>query len=204
VAFVQRVGPEVIALAPIEKTIESGFIPADRAEEVKEQAREQARSPLTRITGPLSEIGGVFLFLCFLAAILLLFAMLFGGKLNYWQALCVAMYSSMPPIVVDKLLSLILLYIKAPDEIEPMKGQRGLVRADLGILFSATDHPYLYVLGSFIGLLTLYGLWLEATGLRYCGQKLSSVSAWTIVLILWVIVVVFALIAAALFPAFVT
>lgn len=204
VAFVQRLGPEVIALAPIEKTIESGWIPAESADQIREQTREQARSPLTRIFGPLSEIGGVFLFMCFLAAILLLLAMLFGGKLTYWQALCVAIYASMPPIVITKLLSLILLYIKSPDDIEPIKGQRGLVTADLGFLFSPADHPYLYVFASFFGILTLYGMWLEATGLRHSGEKISSASGWTIAIILWAIALVFALVAAALFPAFVT
>lgn len=203
VAFVQRLGPETIALAPIEKTIESGFIPADQAERVKEQALETARSPLNRVAGPLSETAGLFLFMCFLAAIFLLMAMIFGGRLTYWQALCVAVYSSLPPIVIDKVLSLILLYIKSPDEIEPLKGQRGLVRADLGLLFSPADHPYLYVLGSMIGVLTIYGLWLEVNGLRHAGEKISSASAWTIALILWSVGVVLALIAAALFPAFV-
>lgn len=204
VAFVQRLTPEVIALAPIEKTIEGGWIPADRAEQVKDDAREAARSPVTRITGPLTEIGGIFLFMVFLAALLLLLALIFGGRLNFWQALCVAMYSSMPIFVIEKLLSLLLLYIKSPEDIDPIRGGRTLVKADLSILFSPTAHPYFYVLGGFLGLLTLYGLWLEATGLRHTGEKISSASAWTIVLILWTIGLVFALSAAALFPTFVT
>ncbi len=204
VAFVQRLTPEVIALAPIEKTIEGGWIPAERAEQVKDEAREAARSPVTRITGPLTEIGGIFLFMVFLAALLLLLALIFGGRLNFWQALCVAMYSSMPIIVIEKLLSLILLYIKSPEDIDPIKGGRTLVKADLSILFSATAHPYFYVLGGFLGLLTIYGLWLEATGLRHTGEKISSASAWTIALILWTIGLIFALAAAALFPTFVT
>lgn len=203
VAFVQRVGPETIALAPIEKTIESGWIPADRAEQTREQAREAARSPINRITGPLTEVGGIFLFMCFLAAIFLLLAMIFGGRLTFWQALCVAVYSAMPVILIERLLSVVLLYIKSPDEIDPLKSQRGLVRADLGVLFNPAEHPYLYVIGSMIGLLTIYGLWLEVNGLRYAGEKISSASAWTIALILWVTGLVLALIAAALFPAFV-
>src|SRR3990172_12328946 len=95
VAFVQRLTPEVIALAPIEKTIEGGWIPADRADAVREQTREAARSPLLRVTGPLTDAGGILLFELFLAAILLLLALIFGGRLNYWQALCVALYSSL-------------------------------------------------------------------------------------------------------------
>ncbi len=95
-----------------------------------------------------------------------------------------------------------MLYIKSPDDIDPLKGARGLVRADLGIFFKPSEHPYLYVMGSAIGLLTLYALWLEATGLRYAGEKISSSSAWTIVLILWGIGLLFGLGAAALFPSF--
>ncbi len=204
VAFVQRLTPEVVALAPIEKTIEGGWIPAERAEKVKDDAREAAGSPVTRITGPLTEIGGIFLFLVFLAALLLLMALIFGGRLNFWQALCVAMYCSMPIVVIEKLLSLLLLYLKSPDDIDPIKGRRSLVKADLSILFSATAHPYLYVLGGFLGLLTIYGLWLEATGLRHTGEKISSASAWSIALILWTIGLIFTLAGAALFPTFVT
>jgi len=203
-AFVQRLTPEGVALAPIEKTIEAGWITADKADQVREQTREVARSPLFRVTGPLSDVGGIFLFENFLAAMLLVLALIFGGRLTFWQALCVAMYSSLPVVVIDKLLSLVLLYIKSPDDIDPIKGQRGLVRADLGVLFSPAEHPYLYVLASFFGLLTIYGLWLEATGLQYAGEKISSASSWTIALILWAIGLLFALIAAALFPTFVT
>jgi hypothetical protein len=204
VAFVQRLTPEVIALAPIEKTIEGGWISADKADEIREQTREDAKTPVARVTGPLLEIGGIFLFMVFLAAILLLLALIFGGRLNFWQALCVAVYSTLPPFVIEKSLSVILLYLKSPDDIDPIKGQRGLVRADLSILFSPGDHPYLYVFGGFLGLITLYGLWLEATGLQHAGEKISSASAWTIALILWGIGVIFALAAAALFPTFVT
>jgi hypothetical protein len=201
-AFVQRLTPEVIALAPIEKSIEGGWIPADSADAIREQTREAAKAPVARVTGPLTVIGGIFLFFAFLAAIFLVLALIFGGKLNYWQAFCVVVYSALPVIVIDKALSLVLLYMKSRDDIEPLQGQRGLVRADLGLLFKASEHPYLYVLGGSIGLLTLYGLWLEATGLRYAGEKISSASAWTIALILWGIGLVFGLGAAALFPSF--
>ena len=205
VAFVQRLTPEVIALAPIEKTIESGWIPPDRADAVRDQAREAARSPLLRVTGPLTDVGGIFLFELFLAAILLVLALVFGGRLNYWQALCVAIYSSLPVVVIDKLLSIVLLYLKSPDDISPLKGQASLVQADLGILFSPTEHSFLYVAGGFLGLLSIYRLWLEATGLRHCGEKLSSASAWTIALIVWGIGLVLSLIFfAALFPSFIT
>ncbi len=43
VAFVQRLTPEFVALAPIEKTIEGGWITGDRADQAREQAREAAQ-----------------------------------------------------------------------------------------------------------------------------------------------------------------
>jgi hypothetical protein len=98
----------------------------------------------------------------------------------------------MPVIVITKLLSLVLLFIKSKDDIDPLKGRGGLIRADLSVLFSPTDHPYLFVAGGFFGLLTIYGLWLEASGLRHCGEKVSSASAWTIVLLLWALFLVLA------------
>jgi hypothetical protein len=204
VAFVQRLGPEVIALAPIEKTIEGGWIPEDAAARAREQAIEAAHAPITRVTGPLSEVGGIFLFMLFFAALLVLLVMMFGGRLHYWRAVSIAFYSALPPIAIDKLLSLLLLYLKSPDEIEPIRGQRGLVRADLSILFSPSEHPYLYVLGGFLGLLTIYGLWLEVVGLRNTGQKVSSTSAWSIALLLWGIGLILGLSLAALFPTFIT
>jgi Yip1 domain len=204
VAFTKRMTPEVIALAPIEKTIEGGFIPAERADLIREQTREAAKSPMIYVTGTLSETGVIFLLLCFLAAVFLVLALIFGGKLNFWQAMCISTYSLLPVIVIDKLLSLVLLYVKSPDDIDPLKGARGLVRADLGILFKPSEHPFLYVMAGSIGLLTLYGLWLEATGLRNTGEKISSGSAWTIVLLLWAIGLFFGLAGAALFPTFVS
>ena len=52
VAFVQRLTPEVIALAPIEKSIEGGWIPADRADAIREQTREAAKAPIAKVTRP--------------------------------------------------------------------------------------------------------------------------------------------------------
>src|SRR3977135_4315842 len=79
VAFTKRLTPEVIALAPIEKTIEAGFIAADKADAIREQTREAAKSPTIWVTGTLSETFFSFLFLCFSATLFLVLALFFGG-----------------------------------------------------------------------------------------------------------------------------
>lgn len=203
-AFSQRIGAEKIAAAQAEKVIEGGWIPPDKQPEFKQNAIDEARSLVARIVAPFSQAGGVFLFMLVLAGLYLLLVMIFGGRLNFLQALSVASFAALPSIVLQNLLGLILLYIKSPDDIDPVKGsQRGLVHADLGLLFSPAEHPYLYTLGTMIGLFTIYGLWLTATGLRNTGEKVSSGSAWGVALILWFIGVLLALGAAALFPSFV-
>ena len=205
VAFTQRLTPEVIAGTTADKVIEGGWIPPDRAAGFREQQIEEATSPVARVTAPLSQVGALFIFMLVLAGLYLLGVMLFGGRMNFWQALAVATHAMLPPIVIEKLLSIVLLYIQSPDDIDPIKGQqRGLVRADLGILFNPAEHPYLYTLASFIGILTFYTIWLTATGLRHTGEKVSTGAAWTITLILWGIGLVLALAAAAIFPSFVT
>jgi hypothetical protein len=203
-AFTQRVTPEVIAATTIDKVIESGWIPPDRAPQIREQAIETAKSPVARVSGPLSQVGTLFIILLVLAALYLLAVTVFGGRINYWQALSVATYASLPPAIVQGLLSLLLLYLKSPDEIDPIRGQRGLARLDLGLLFSPAEHPYLYTAGSMIGVISLYGLWLTATGLRHTGERVSTTTAWTIALILWAIGLLLGVSMAAIFPSFVS
>ncbi|HYY59485.1 MAG TPA: YIP1 family protein [Pyrinomonadaceae bacterium] len=204
VAFTQRLTPEAIATATMDKLIESGWIPPAKATEMREQAIEMAKSPAARVTTPLNQVGMIFIIMLVLAALYLLGVLAFGGRINYWQALSVVTYAALPPAIVQGLLSLLLLYLKSPDEIDPIKGQRGLARLDLGLLFSPAEHPYLYVAGGMIGVISLYGLWLTATALRNTSERISTTAAWTITLILWAIGLLLALASAAIFPSFVS
>jgi len=202
VAFTQRLTPEAIASITADKVIDSGFIPQDKQAEFKQQQIDAAKSPVMRVSTVISQIAGIFVFMVIFAGLYMLGILMFGGRINFWQALAVAIYGSLPPIFLERLLSLVLLYVKAPDDIDPIKGQQGLVRDNLGILFNSADHPYLFVFGSFIGIITIYGLWLKATGLHNTGERVSKGAAWTIILILWGIGLLLGLASAALFPSF--
>jgi hypothetical protein len=105
---------------------------------------------------------------------------------------------------VQKLLSLVLLYVKAPEDIHPILGAETLVQDNLGILFSPAEHPVLFVLASSIGLLSLYSLWLKALGLRNAGTKVSSGTGWGAAITMWVLGVVLVVAITALFPNFIS
>ncbi|HEV7903337.1 MAG TPA: YIP1 family protein [Pyrinomonadaceae bacterium] len=201
-AYTQRIGAETIALATIDKTIEGGFIPAERAGEIRENAAEAARAPFAKVGGALNGIVFTFVFMAILAGLYMLGVLVSGARIKFWQSLSVVVYAALPVVVLQNLISLLLLYIKSPDDIDPIKGQRGLAHADLGVLFNPAEHPYLFVLGSSLGLFTLYGIWLTASGLRHAGEKVTSGTAWSIALGLWLVTVLLGLGAAALFPTF--
>lgn len=202
-AYTQRIGAETIALAAIDKTIEGGFVRAELAGQIRERAAADARLPFAKASGALNGIVGTFVILAILAGLYMLGVLVSGARIKFWQAFSVAVYAALPVMVLQNLISLLLLYLKSPDDIDPIKGQRGLARADLGVLFNPAEHPYLFVLGSSIGLFTLYGLWLTATGLRHSGEKVTSGTAWAIVFGLWVFGLLLGLGAAALFPTFI-
>lgn len=202
-AFTTRVTPEAIAAAMIDRTVAGGLIPEDQAERLRERQMDAARLPMARVSGVVSGVVVFFFFLALVAALYLLGVTMFGGRINFWQSLSVVAYAWLPPAVIQYLLSLMLLYLKSPDDIDLLKGQQGLVQDNLSILVSSSAHPVLHTAASFIGVLSFYKLWLTATGLHNTGERVSVTTAWIIALTLWVIGLGLAVALATLFPSFV-
>jgi hypothetical protein len=201
-AFTFRLTPERIVSFTNDKLVEKGWIPADRAEEMKTQQVEQAKSPARVAAGAVTTFVGTFVFTAIIAALYMLGVMLFGGRMGFWQALAVAAWAALPPVVIGRLLSLVLLYVKDPDEIHPILGQGGLVTDNLGALVKPGEHPVIFAVLSAFGVLAFYHLWLTATGLRNGGERVNSTSAWSIAIIFWVIGLLFAVGSSALFGNF--
>lgn len=215
VALMQRLGPERVADDFASRVIESGFLeraPNPPPPEVYRQNHIKegiATATVDKVTTFISAIGLAFIFLLLLAGLYALGVLAFGGRMDFWRGLSVAAYSALPPAVIALILNLILLYIKSPDDIIPMKAQNnGLARADLGLLFSASehppllDHPYLYVIASAIGIFSLYRWWLAVSGLKNAGEKIKGGSAWTIAFLIWLLGIIGWVILVTLAPAF--
>lgn len=203
-AFTQRLTPERIVSYTADKMAETPFIPPEAVERAREDGLDQAKNPVQRVGTAIKTSVGVFGFMAFLAALYLVGVLVFGGRINFWQAFASLMYATLPIAVVQKVVSLILLYIKSPDDIHPIMGQETLVQDNLGILFSPAEHPVLFVTASAIGLLSFYGLWLKATGLRYAGQRVTKAAAWGTAITFWLLGLLFIVIITALFPSFIS
>ena len=204
-AFTQRLTPEVIVNYKMDKLAESPIKPPpERMEKVKEDALQQAKQPIQKIQTAAKSLVSVFVFGSFIAALCLVGVLAFGGRINFWQTFAAMLYAALPIAVISKILSLIILYVKSPEDIHPIIGQETLVLDNLGILFAPAEHPALFVLGSAIGVLSFYGLWLRAKGLANAGQKVSSSAAWGVSISLWILGLILGMIFATLFSSFIS
>jgi hypothetical protein len=204
-AFAQRLTPERIVGYTMDKLAESPIKPPpDRMEKAREDALQQAKQPIQRIQTAAKTFVGIFVLGSIVAALYLVAVMIFGGRINFWQALAIYFYASLPVVVIQKLVSLVILYLKSPDDIHPILAQETLLQDNLGVLFNPAEHPVLFVAASVIGVLSFYGLWLRATGLRNGGTKVSGTAAWGAALTIWALWVLFAISITAIFPSFIS
>ena len=128
------------------------------------------------------------------AGLYLLGVMVFGGSITYKKALSVWAYSSLPPAVLLTLIGILVLFLKAPETIDPER----MIATNPGALLGEGSSKVLVALLSQFDLVRFYGLFLAALGLRKVG-KLSSGAAWGVVIALWAIGALFAVASAALF-----
>jgi hypothetical protein len=202
-AFVQRLTPERIVDYTFEKLEQSPIKPPeDQMAASKEAALQAAKQPVQRVQTAAKSFVGVFVFVAFLAALCFLAILAFGGRINFWQSFAAVLYAYLPIAVIHKLVSLVILYVKAPEDVHPVLGAETLVQDNLGVLFSPAEHPVFFVLGSAIGVLSFYGLWLRATGLAHAGTKVGSSAAWGVAITLWVLGLIIGMILASLFSSF--
>lgn len=202
-AFYRRLGPERIVNFTYD-AIEQGPLkpPPEALAESRRTELEKASSTSAKVTNAISTLATGFFGVAFLAALCLLGVLAFGGRMHYWQTFSVTAYVSLPVTLIQKLISFLVLYLKAPEDIHPLLGQESLVYDNLALLVSSKDHPILYTFLATFGILILYRVWLTATGLREGGYKVSSTAAWGVTITLTLLFLVLRLAMAAIFPSF--
>ena len=200
VAFSHRLTPERIINFTMDKLEESPIKPPPEAmAKARTQGVEQAKAATFQAGDFIKKVVSAFFGVAFIAALALLGVLVFGGSMHYWQTYAVVAYVSFPVVLIQKVISFIILFIKSPDDIHPILGQESLVYDNLGLLVSGKDHPVLWVVATTIGVISFYRLWLTATGLREGGYKVSSSAGWGTAITLFVLFLLFGIAAAAVF-----
>ena len=207
-AFIQRITPERIVEHTVEKVAQMGppFAPPPEAiDRMRTEQMEAYKHPVQRVGTALKQFVGLFIFSGVIpAGLIMLGVLVFGGRINFWQSLAAVFYSMLPVVVIQKVLGLVILYLKSPDDLHPVLNAETTLQDNLGILLSPAEHPVLFVAVSFIGLTSLYWLWLRAKGIHYAGTRVSKGQGWGVAITLWLLLLIFVVIITALFPGFIS
>lgn len=207
-SFMYKLTPERVTNFTLDKTLELPFM-NDEARQQIESTRaktiEDNRNPVLRAGQAVSSFAGQVFWYAFLGAVFFIFALAMGGKINYWQAFATAVYATFPFAIISFVINMIVLYLKDPADIHPVTGlQGGLIQDNLSFLVVPSQSPVLYALLSAFGLLAFYWIWLNATGLKNAGERVTSSTAWTATLSVFVAMILLGMIAAFFFPGFIS
>ena len=205
--FVNRLGVERVANYTIDKTLEMPIMNDEAKKQVeagRSTAIAEAKDPIRRAGQAVNGFAMSVLGYSFLAVVFMLFAMVMGGSLYFWQAFSAAVYAYFPYAVIRFVLNTLVLYLKDPSEIHPIIGQQTLIQDNLNFLVLPAENPIIYTLLGAFSLLGFYWLWLNATGLKNAGERVSGTAAWTASIGIYVLMVLLGVVAAAIFPSFIS
>lgn len=205
--FLYRLTPERVANYTIDKTLEMPMIANNeqarkQVEDGRAQAIQDAKDPVGRVGQLFSGFSGQVIWFTVLGGIFMLFALAMGGKISFWQAFSVAVYASFPVAVIRFVLNTLVLYLKDPSDIHPITGQGSLIQDNLSFLVIPSESPVLYSLLASLSLLWFYWVWLNATGLKNAGERVTGSIAWTASLVVYGAIVLLMLVLAWAFPSF--
>ena len=206
-AFIQRITPERVVDHTIQKLSEMGppFAPPPaQLENMKTQQLQSFRNPVERVGGFIKSFVMLYIVGAIVAGISMLGILIFGGRINFWQSLAVTFWAWLPPVLIQKVLGLVILYLKSPDDLHPILNQETMLQDNLGILLSPAEHPVLFVIASLFGLTSFYLVWLRAKGLHLGATRASSSAGWGVAILIFVLTLIMVTIFTALFSNFIS
>jgi len=205
--FLYRLTPERVTNFAIDKTLEMPIMNDAAKEQVeagRQKAIDDAKSPILRVGNAVNVFAGSVFGYAFLALIFFIFGMAMGGKINFWQAFSAAIYASFPVAVIRFVLNTTVLFLKDPDEIHPILGQQTLIQDNLNFLVAPSEHPVIFTLLGSFSILFFYWLWMNATGLKAAGERITGTIAWSAAITIFALIVFFGVAMSALFPSFIS
>ena len=206
-AFVRRITPERIVDHTVQKMSEMSppfAPPPEQLENVRNQQLASLKNPVQRVAGFISSFCGLFLLGAFVSGICLLGILIFGGRINFWQAFAVNLWAAVPVVAIQKILGLVILFLKSPDDLHPVLNQETTLQDNLGILLKPSEHPVLFVIASLFGLTSFYLVWLRAKGLHLGATKASSSAGWGVSILIFILTLILVTIFTSLFSSFIT
>ncbi|MBI3951287.1 MAG: YIP1 family protein [Acidobacteria bacterium] len=139
-----------------------------------------------KLTAPLTTIAGMLLIAVIAAGLYLVGTIIMGKRITFKQALAVRVYSDLPPVITSSILLIILMYLKSPDQIDPVN-PHGMLTSNLGPLVDAKEHIVLGTIANNIDLFQIWSLILAVIGLSIMPEKMRHGQAIGIVVVVWLL-----------------
>ncbi len=174
----ERLGIENIARDRIESSSQADQL----TKEQKDDAVAQQSSPLVK--GITYGVVPIMLILSILLGGLIywLGANAFGGSIGFLHGVSVWVYSGLAPTLLFVIGNLSILFLKPIEDIAPGAAQRGLLQVNPSMFIDGKEMPVLSAFLSAFDVFAIFGYILAAIGIKAIA-KISTASAWAIVLI---------------------
>jgi hypothetical protein len=144
-------------------------------------AQQSKILPIGMYAGAL--LGSAVMLFIAAGALLFVFNMLMDGKLNYKNALNIYSYATLPPGIVGSLVMMLVLYLKAPDEIDIQNP----LAFNAGAFLPVDASAWLRAMMGSLDLFTFWAMFLLAIGFSRAIPKMTTGRAFGAILIPWIL-----------------
>jgi Yip1 domain len=184
----QRLGVDKLVGQGIEQQLEAGKITPEQAETQREGIRRAA--PYIKVGFPFVAAVASIVFCLAIAGIAKLVSMVMGVENNFLPLLAVTVYTLLAVSIVSSIVFLLLIYIRAPDEID----MRNPIGSNLGALLSiagVTSLPkFVSALATYVDVFYIWKIVLLGIGYAAVSHRLKGSKAITYTAVIGVIVAV--------------
>ena len=186
-AFTQRVGWESVLRPAIESSANTSSMTHQQREQLITTA-----AGLYKYVGYLSVVGTLFYVFITAVILMFLFDTMMSAGIGLKRMMAIVAYGVLP-LLVQTALSMVVLYLKDPEEFN----LRNPLVFNVGAFLSPDSSAALRALGSSIDLFSLWIIVLMAIGVSAAGRKVSFGKAFTAIASLWALLVCLKVAAAA-------
>lgn len=183
-ALTNRLGYETLVRKQMEPAVTAGWITQEQADEAVRRSTTGARATWGKIQGPLFAAIGYAIMILVLTAIFKLVSLVVGAENGFKSLLGVTAWTMLAIGILQTLVFIIVVYLKSPDDFDMMNP----VGSNLGALLSASQTgKFLKALASWVDFFGIWKIVLLSIGYSAVSRRLSTGTAATVLIILYII-----------------
>ena len=185
-ALTNRIGYENLVRKQMEPMVDRGWMTTEQAEQAIQQSTTGTRATIGKIQGPVRAAVGYAILILVLTALFKLISMVLGAENTFKQLLGVTAWTFLAIEILHTVLFLIVLYLKAPDDIDLLNPVGSNLGAVVGLVAEKAP-KFLKALASWVDVFGIWRIALLAIGYSAVSRKLKTGTAAICLTILYLI-----------------